>query len=160
LDVIIDSMSDANWWFNTLFNIIIGVIAAGLLQNKIDRYFSDVSVRFRAWRARSIAARKAIINSLADNSVFLNLAFHRAILSVLVYIMTMLLFVSAPLLLETSVLHDNFMWFGQKEFARNFLMPLTGLTSIVAAYKASIRLSISFDAFKAYREKHGLPKLP
>lgn len=161
LDAIVANIKDPSWWFSAFFIAIVASVFAGFLKDKIERYLSSISAHIKNHRAKSISARKEIIESLVEHPVFLNLAFHRAVLRMILYVLIMLLFISTPLLLQTTPsAHDTFFWFGQRELALNFLTPLIGLLSVVVGYRATASLSIAFDSFKAYREKHGLPKLP
>ncbi|WP_313080319.1 hypothetical protein [Pulveribacter sp.] len=161
MDQIITNIKDPSWWFSAFFIAIVASVFAGFLKDKIERYLSTLSAGIKSKRAASLAARKAIVDSLVEHPVFLTLAFHRAALRMLLYVMAMLLFISMPLLLQaTPPEHDALWWFGQRNIAKNFLTPFMGLLSIVVGYRATASLSIALEGFKAYREKHGLPKLP
>jgi hypothetical protein len=83
-DAIAANIKDPSWWFSTFSIAIVASVLAGFLKDKIERYLSGISENIKNWRAKSIAARKAIIDSLIEHPVFLNLAFYRAVLRILI----------------------------------------------------------------------------
>ena len=161
MDAIANNLSDPSWWFSAFFVAIIASVVAGFLKDRIERLISKVSDSFRRRRAAALEQRTKTIEVLVDNPTYLSFALHRANLRLVLCAMTTLLFVSTPILLYVTPRSDEtLIWLGQKDFARHVLMPMLGLVSVLAGFRAATTLSIVLEALRRFRTKHGLPKLP
>ncbi len=161
MDAITKNLFDPSWWFSAFFVAIIASVAAGFLKDRIERFISKVSDSFRRRRATALELRTKTIEALVENPTYLSFALHRATLRLVLWVMATLLFVSTPILLYvTPQSDDTLMWLGQKELARNVLMPLLGVASAFIGFRTATTLSIVVEALQQFRKKNGLPKLP
>jgi hypothetical protein len=161
MDIIIKNLSDPSWWFTAFFVAIVASVIAGFLKDRTERFLGGASARYQQWRASEIEARAQILKALVAEPNYLSIAFHRATIGLLLWVVSMLLFLSTPILLAvTPAQDDTLMWLGQRDMVRKILMPVMGLFSVVVGFRGTSRLSVAFEALKLFRVKHGLPKLP
>lgn len=161
MDKIFSNLHDPSWWFSAFFVAILASVIAGFLKENVSQWLGGLSDGLRKWRERRNEKRDEVIDALISNEVYRQFVIFRFLLSVLGFVLLVILYFSGPLFITTnSEMQEPSIMFPLGFFVLNIFQPLVGLLTIFAGFKVSSRTALISDAFKLFREKHDLPKVP
>jgi MFS family permease len=157
------NLRDPSWWFSAFFIAIIASVIAGFAKDRISSWISAVSSKYRNARQAREAQRLAAIKALAENEGFLIVSMIRASTGTLIAVSSSILFFLAPLFIEfiqRMCEEDNSVAgicrIGGRLLA-GILVGAFGAVTAFAAYRAASLTKTTFEGYRAYRKKRGLP---
>ncbi|WP_324779817.1 hypothetical protein [Thiobacillus sedimenti] len=160
MDSIANYLKDPGWWFSAFFVAIIASVIAGFLKDRIERHLPNLSTRFSAWRSVRAMERAALIKALSDNPSLLTTAYIRAVMGVVLYVLTLLLFLMASLFDELRPHTSAVLGADEKFIVSNILIPFVGGLAVIQGYRASARISVVDKAWGEFKMKHDIPSMP
>jgi hypothetical protein len=160
MDAITSHLRDPGWWFSAFFVAIIASVIAGFLKDRIERLLPNLSSRFSVWRAARATARAALIELLSDNHSLLTIAYFRAVVGLVLYVMTLLLFFMTPIFDELLSNSGTVLGIDRKFILSNILFPFVGVLAIVQGFRAAARLSLVGKAWREFSRKNNVPRMP
>lgn len=160
MESIFGYLKDPGWWFSAFFIAIIASVIAGFLKDRIERHLPQLSTTFSAWRARRAEERNSLIELLSNDLALLNIAYIRAVVGLLLYLIALVLFLTAPLLDELQPHSDAVLGVDRRFLFSKVLIPFMGGLAIAQGFRAASRISLVGKAWAAFRKMNGLPKMP
>lgn len=160
MDAISNYLKDPGWWFSAFFIAILASVIAGFLKDRIERLLPNWSARFSSWRAQKASERAALIVLISENQFLLTIAYIRAVIGLVLYVLTLLLFLMVPLLDELRPYRDAVLGIDRKFIFSNILIPFLGGLAVVQGFRAAVRISLVGKAWTAYRVKNNVPRWP
>ncbi len=161
MEDIANNLKDPSWWFTAFFVAIIAGLVAGFLKDKITNIIGGLSSSLREWKEKKEKEQEIIIDALANNEAYLNIALFRVVVALILFAVSVVIYMTAPGMLSMAPQTEDVLIPVDRAFLIwKVFLPLLGMFTVYIGFNATSRISTVYKAIKKYREINGLPKIP
>lgn len=161
MEDIINNLKSPSWWFTAFFVAILASVIAGFLKDKIASLIGGISSSLRAWEEKREKKQEEVVDALVNNTSYLNIALFRAIVALILFAISVIIYSTAPVMLSmVPADKDQIISIDRGFFIWKVFYPFLGAFTAYIGYRTTSRLNIVFEAIKKYREEHDLPRIP
>lgn len=161
MDSILNNLNDPGWWFSVVFVGIFVSVVSGLLKDYFPQVFGHFSGRLKRWSLRRKERREEVTQALARRPVYLLIGWAKTTCYSVVFMGLSVIYFLLPVFVGSQDAGPgNDLNNAIGSFVMIVLYPLIGGLSMGNGYLAASSFGTMSKATRAFRERHGLPKLP